>query len=67
MNEDPQSFVEVWGGALFRMSFVAPTLNPFFSNLIREFPTTTVYGKIYQDLKDLDLELADNVTASIMF
>lgn len=51
----------------FRYSFEAPTLNPLRPNLMQGMPVDSVYGRIYDDLKKVNKELADCITASIMY
>lgn len=58
---------ESFRGACFRDQWVPPILYPYFSNRMKDQPVGSVYNKIYVDLSLIDQELADVVTASIMY
>jgi hypothetical protein len=51
---------------LVRQNFLKPTISPLWSNLMRSFPSESIYGRIYADMAVVDKELADHVTASIV-
>ncbi|KAJ3364152.1 hypothetical protein GGF32_002532 [Allomyces javanicus] len=66
-DENARDVADYVRSACFRYSFDAPTLNPFRSNLLREFPRDSVYGRIYQEIQDVNREWADVATASVMY
>ncbi|KNE61714.1 hypothetical protein AMAG_06516 [Allomyces macrogynus ATCC 38327] len=66
-DENARNVADLVRSACFRYSFDAPTLNPFRSNLLREFPRDSVYGRIYREIRDVNREWADVATASIMY
>ncbi|KAJ3362899.1 hypothetical protein GGF31_001288 [Allomyces arbusculus] len=61
------SWPDLLSSACARFTFMAPTLNPLRSNLMKSFPPESVYGKIYRDIRAVNQEWADVVTASIMY
>ncbi|KNE61723.1 hypothetical protein AMAG_06524 [Allomyces macrogynus ATCC 38327] len=66
-DESTRNWSDLAWSACFRYNFDAPTLNPFRSNLMRDFPRDSVYGKIYADIRKVNQEWADIATASIMY
>ncbi|KAJ3369700.1 hypothetical protein GGF31_005005 [Allomyces arbusculus] len=66
-DESTRDWSDLAWSACFRYNFDAPTLNPFRSNLLRDFPRDSVYGKIYADIRAVNQEWADSATASIMY
>ncbi|KNE66009.1 hypothetical protein AMAG_10286 [Allomyces macrogynus ATCC 38327] len=66
-DENTTNWADLVGSACARYNFMAPTLNPLRSNLLKTFPPESVYGKIYRDISAVNQEWADVATASIMY
>jgi hypothetical protein len=66
-NLDNQGLWECFIEKNFIYTFVGPTLNPYYTNLIKDQPIGSLYYNIYIELEELNKELADQVTASIMY
>ena len=64
---EDKSWLSAFGNAMFRHCFIKPMLNPLWNNKFNSFGKDTVYRKIYEELKELNQELADVVTASVMY
>ncbi|KAJ3366419.1 hypothetical protein GGF32_005421 [Allomyces javanicus] len=66
-DENTTNWADLVGAACARYNFMAPTLNPLRSNLLKTFPPDSVYGCIYRDISAVNQEWADVATASIMY
>ncbi len=63
---NPSSRIQWFYGRLFMEFFPTPTLNIVRCNRIR-YAKAEIYRLIYKDLAEIDLELANEITCSIMY
>lgn len=64
---EDRTWISCFGNGVFRNLFIREMLNPLWNNKLSGFGKETVYGRIYEELKQLNQEYADVVTASVMY